>query len=208
MFEKVLPKNAIWVINNLSQTLNEFYLSGGTGLALQIGHRKSLDLDFLTTEIFNTEILLEKIRPEKILLVREGTIHCELNKVKLSFLFYSQPLIYEPIIWRNIKIADYKDITAEKFKSISQRGRKKDFYDLYAVLQLKLSIEEACNAFKARFASSGINFYFVLKSLVYFEDAEEEPQPILLLKGREWEWKNVKKFFEKNIRNFEKFLLT
>lgn len=207
MFEEVLPANAIEVINRLSAKLNDFYLAGGTGLALQLGHRKSLDLDFFTSKMFNTDFLLESIRPESTLLVREGTIHCEVKQVKLSFLFYSQPLIWAAISWQGINLADLKDITAEKFKTISQRGTRKDFYDLYAVLKLKLSIDEACEILKTRFASSDLNFYHVLRSLVFFEDAEEDPQPILLVKGSEWEWRLVKRYFEQNIKQFEKFLL-
>jgi len=112
------------------------------------------------------------------------------NRVKLSFLYYSHPLIYPTISWRKVPVADFKDITAERIKAISQRCTKKDFYDLYAVLKLKLSIKEACVIFKKRFTSSGINLYYVLKSL-FFEDAEEDPKPILLVKGKDWEWRGV-----------------
>lgn len=207
MFESVLPEQAIGIANNLASKLDDFYLAGGTGLALQLGHRRSADLDFFSQEIFNTDILLERLSPEKIFLVREGTIHCELKKVKLSFLFYKQPLIYQPIPWRGLKIADWKDIVAEKFKAISQRGTKKDFYDLYAVLQMRLSIKEACDIFKARFASSGINMYHVLKSITFFEDAESEPSPMLIVKGEDWEWVRVTKFFEQNIKIFQEQLM-
>ncbi len=206
MFEEVLPENALKIINKLAANLDDFYLAGGTGLALQLGHRKSADLDFFSSKMFNTEFLLKTIQPDKTLLVREGTIHCELNKVKLSFLFYNQPLVYPVINWRKIELADWRDIVAEKFKAISQRGTKKDFYDLYAAIQLKLSIEEACLAFKKRFGSSDINMYHVLKSMIFFEDAEDEPSPIIVIKGKEWQWDNIKKFFMANLREFEKHL--
>jgi hypothetical protein len=115
--------------------------------------------------------------------------------------------LYPTIKWHSIEIADWKDIVAEKFKTISQRGSKKDFYDLYAVLKLKLSIEEACQIFKERFSASGLNMYHVLKSIVFFEDAVDEPTPIILMSGREWEWESIKDFFEQNISKFEKGLL-
>lgn len=207
MFEEVLPKNALKVISQLSTNLNDFYLAGGTGLALQLGHRKSADLDFFSSKMFSTEFFLKIIQPDKTLMVREGAIHCELKKVKLSFLFYNQPLIYPLINWRSIYLADWRDIVAEKFKAVSQRGTKKDFYDLYAAIQLKLSIEEACLVFKKRFGSSGINMYHVLKNIIFFEDAEDEPSPIIVMKGKKWHWDNIKKFFINNIREFEKHLL-
>ncbi|MEW6102799.1 MAG: nucleotidyl transferase AbiEii/AbiGii toxin family protein [bacterium] len=207
MFENVLPENGLELIDNISSKLNDFYLAGGTDLALQLGHRKSIDLDFFSPTLFNTDIVLENIQPDKTLLVRTGAIHCELKKVKLSFLFYPLPLTYPTILWRGLNLADWKDITAEKFKAISQRGTKKDFYDLYAVLQIKLSIDDACQIFKARFASSGINMYHVLKSLTFFEDAEEDPLPILTAESKHWQWDVIKKFFEGNIKQFEKNLM-
>ncbi|MCX5859483.1 MAG: nucleotidyl transferase AbiEii/AbiGii toxin family protein [Proteobacteria bacterium] len=207
MFEKVLPKNSIRVIEKISPGINAFYLAGGTGLALQLGHRKSADFDFFSADPFNPDALLEHIRPAKTLLVQEGTIHCELDQVKLSFLFYRQPLVYPSISWKGIKLSDWKDITAEKFKSVSQRGSKKDFYDLYAILQMKLSIEEACGIFKTRFASSGLNLYHVLKSLTFFEETEGEPDPMLIINKSEWNWKKIKNYFVKNIKEFEKYLV-
>lgn len=207
MFENVLSQETIKLVNSLSLKAADFYLAGGTGLALQLGHRKSEDLDFFAAEYFNTEIILEQIHPERIFLVKEGTIHCEMKKVKISFLYYKQPLIYPVILWYGVKIADWRDITAEKIKTISQRGAKKDFYDLYAILQKKISIEEACKLFKTRFASSGINFYHVVKSLVFFEDADAEPPPTLIEKNSVWEWKTVKKYFENNIKRFQEELM-
>lgn len=207
MFENVLPKEAIEIVETLSSNLTDFYLAGGTGLALQLGHRKSVDLDFFSPRLFNTDVLLEHICPHKILLASEGTLHCEIQKVKFSFLFYKPLLIYPLLVWRKVKLADWKDITAEKFKTIAQRGSKKDFYDLYAVIQMKLSIEEACRVFKERFTSTGINMYHVMRSLVFFEDAQEDPEPIFMVNENKWKWEKVKNFFEQNITHFEKCLM-
>jgi len=207
MFEDVLSKEAITVVEELSPILTDFYLGGGTGLALQLNHRRSLDLDFFSGGLFNPEVLLKKVLPEKALFVREGTLHCEKGGVRLSFLFYESPLIYPPIMWRKVKVADWRDIIAEKFKAISQRGSKKDFYDLYAIVRLKTTIEDSCRIFKERFSSSGINIYHVLKSLSFFEDAEGEPDPILLVTGEEWGWERVKAFFVDHIHQFERGLV-
>lgn len=207
MFEEILPEKTIRTIEKLSIHINHFYLAGGTGLSLQLGHRQSLDLDFFSLKIFNVDKLLDEIAPDKIFFVEKGTVHCEIENIKFSFLSYKQPLIYPLILWRKLNLADWKDIIAEKFKAISQRGTKKDFYDLYAVLKLKISIEEVCRIFKDRFTLSGINFYHVLRSLVFFEDADDEPFPVLMSKNADWEWEQVKKFFEQNIREFEKHLI-
>jgi hypothetical protein len=207
MFEEVVTSETVEVITDISAATNGFYLAGGTGLALQLGHRMSLDLDFFSPVPFNTDIIANKIVPGEILFATEGTLHCELKGVKLSFLFYPEPLIYPETIWRGIRLADWRDIAAEKIKTISQRGAKKDFYDLYAVLKLKISIKELCQVVNKRFRGSGINRYHVLKSIFYFEEAEIDPDPVILIKDGDWQWRRVRDFFEKNIQEFEKHLL-
>jgi predicted nucleotidyltransferase component of viral defense system len=207
MFEKVLTKKTIQIIEKMSSATDNFYLAGGTGLALQLGHRKSLDLDFFASQPFDIELMQKKILLDKISMIREGTIHGELHGIKLTFIYYKEPLIFSTIQWKGIHIADWRDITAEKIKTIAQRGAKKDFYDLYEVLQNHLTISEACQFFKKRFKKSGINHYHVLKNLVYFEDADNESKPLLLNKGTKWKWDYVKKFFIENIQEFEFSLL-
>ena len=96
---------------------------------------------------------------------------------------------------------------AEKIKAVSQRGSKKDFWDVYSVIALRSSIEKVSTLFLERFKDTGINRYHVLKSMVYFEDADKEPDPILLAKGESREWHTIKRFFEANIREFETALM-
>ena len=203
MFEEVLYSKTVEVIESLGPNLETFYLAGGTGLALQLGHRRSDDLDFFSGSLFNTDAILSLISPDKVLFTSTGTVHCEIKDIRISFFYYNVPLIYPALSWHGIKVANYKDIVAEKIKTISQRGAKKDFLDLYAVLKMKHSISEVCGFFKKRFAASGINFYHVIRSLVYFEDAESEPNPLILLPEKDWQWDDVKSFFINNISIFE-----
>ncbi len=204
MFEEVITGEAIKVIEDIRDLLHDFYLGEGTGLALQLGHRMSFDLDFFAEKSFNTENLLVKLRPDKIHSIEKETIHCEINRIRLSFLYYDLPLVFEPSEWRNIKVAHWLDIAAEKLKTVSQRGSKKDFYDIFFAIK-NSSIEQVCSAFTKRFKDTGINRYHVLKSLVYFVDAEEEPEPQLL--RREVNWSEIKDFFKKNIKEIERFIL-
>ena len=204
MFEELLSKRAIEVIESLSPHLESFYLAGGTGLALQLGHRKSDDLDFFSDKLFNTDALLSLISVDKVIFTAAGTVHCEIKGIRISFLYYEVPLIYPTVSWHGINVADLKDIVAEKIKTISQRGSKRDFIDLYAVLKMKYSVPEVCNLFKQRFKRSDINLYHVVKSLVFFEDADQEPSPVIALAGDDWKWENIKSFFVDNIKLFEK----
>jgi len=204
LFEEVLPVNAPSVIKRIAPHLNGFYLAGGTGLALQLGHRRSADLDFFIDHSFNNDLLISTIKPDKVILTNEGTLHCELEGVKVSFLYYATLCIFPAIMWKKINLADWRDIAAEKIKTISQRGSKKDFYDLFAVIKLKLPIDQVCRIFRERFPTSVANYYHVLRSLTFFEEAEEEPAPDLIRKRKDWEWKIVKRFFIKNIKSFER----
>lgn len=109
--------------------------------------------------------------------------------------------------FEGINVADWRDIVAEKFKTIAQRGSKKDFYDLFEVFYLgKITIKKAVKIFKKRFQNTGINFYHVLKSLTYFEDAEVEPDPVYI-KDTMPLWETVKEFFIHNIQEFYKEML-
>ena len=206
MFEEILPRQALEAIDFLVPTLKDFYLAGGTGLALQLGHRRSEDLDFFSDKMFNPDALLGSIPYDEVIFVELGTIHCRVKEMRISLIYYEPPLLYPPVEWRNICVADIRDIGAEKIKTISQRGAKKDFIDLFAVLKMKYSISEVCGFFRRRFKESDINLYHVLKSLVFFEDAEQDPLPPMLLEGKEWEWESIKTFFVENIELFEQAL--
>jgi hypothetical protein len=203
MFEEVISKEMIDVVSELQPHLTLFYLAGGTGLSLQLCHRKSIDLDFFSLIDFESEELLMKIKPDKLYTVRTDTIHCEKSGAKLSFIYYPTPLIHQPALWRGLQVADWRDIAAEKMKVISQRGSKKDFYDLFAVIKLKSGISNVCDDFKKRFSSTQINLYHVLKSLVFFDDAENDPLPNILISDEAWRWENVKSFYTMNVHQFE-----
>ncbi|MBW2063950.1 MAG: nucleotidyl transferase AbiEii/AbiGii toxin family protein [Deltaproteobacteria bacterium] len=207
MFEQVLSKEALEVIEILGPKLTRFYLAGGTGLALQLGHRKSEDLDFFTDKRFTPDLLLSSTPHARVLFTDEGTIHFELWGIRVSLLYYEPPLAYPAIDWRDMKVADIRDIGAEKIKTISQRGAKKDFIDLYAILKMRYSIEELCNFFGRRFNDSDMNLYHVLRSLVFFEDAEQDPLPHMLVSGKDWDWEQIKTFFIESIEAFEKHLI-
>jgi len=206
MFEKVLSEQALEAVSVLAPAVKDFYLAGGTGLALQLGHRKSDDLDFFSDRMFNADALLASIPYDVQVFTELGTVHCQVKGIRVSLLYYEPPLIYPPLRWHNIEVADVRDIGAEKIKTISQRGAKKDFIDLFAILKLKYSIAEVCGFFGQRFKDSHVNRYHVLKSLTFFEDAEQDPAPEMLIEDADWEWEGIKDFFVQNIELFEQAL--
>lgn len=208
MFKITLSPEIKNVLNKIAPLVCErnFYLAGGTGLALQIGHRVSDDLDFFRSAPFDEIILLADLRKVdqnfKEILVEKHTISAFIEDVRCSFFYYEVSLIFSPLKFEGIDIASWQDILAEKFKTLSQRGSKKDFFDIFYTIKMKnLTIDESISYFKKRFEKTGINPYHVLRSLTYFEDAETEPDPIFL-SSHTYTWEEVKAFFIDNIKEF------
>lgn len=207
IFDNVIDQSIRSVLPTLARYVDSFYLGGGTGLALQIGHRKSEDLDFFTTQSFDENLPGFNIAGFQVIQQYRGTVHGVLYGVRVSFLYYPVSLIKETYKWEGIKIASIPDLIGEKFKTASQRGAKKDFCDLYAAFKSGISIQQGCKYFKQRFRDTGIQFYSILKGLTYFEDAESDPEPIWMQPDFNTDWENIKIFFRDNIQLFEKELL-
>lgn len=207
MFEDAVSDKTLSLIRSIGDGIKGFYLAGGTGLALQLGHRVSEDLDFFSDEAFEAEAMETLVKPDKVISMRPQTLHCIKEGIRLSFLFYDVLLRYPVHLWQGIRVAAWQDIVAEKMKTLSQRGAKKDFWDVYSVIKLRSSIQEVGSLFVDRFQDVGINRYHVLKSLAYFEDAENDPEPILLSNEKDLGWDQIKQFFIDHIKEFEKALL-
>lgn len=179
-----------------------FYLAGGTALAIQLGHRLSIDLDWFSGEGFLNSSLktdLSQFGQFELTGEDEDTIHGILDNVRVSFLRYSYRLLFPLVDFEDAKLADERDIAAMKIDAISSRGSKKDFVDLYFLLE-KYSLPELIELFEKKYANIKFNKLHILKSLTYFEDAEEDPMPIML---KEAKWEEVK---EKIITEANKIL--
>ena len=188
------------VLLGKSKILGSAYLAGGTALALQIGHRISYDLDFFTDQKFKAQIFLKEMSRFKLYQherVGWGTILGRLGNVKFSLFYYPYPLLRKPISFKNISIADIADISAMKIAAISERGTKRDFVDLYFILQ-KIALNEAFNFYDKKYQKLSSNSVHIKKSLVYFEDAEKDPTPKMIIPVS---WGKVKTFFKKEVKN-------
>lgn len=118
-----------WIIKN------GWYLAGGTALTLQFDHRTSVDLDFFTHyKDFDAGFISTALLPHKWLITRtdKGTLYGELGGTKISFIAYPYFVPKQPFIaYGSINILDARDIAVMKIVAISQRGKKRDFFDLY-----------------------------------------------------------------------------
>ncbi len=180
MYPEALYPKTKQVLESLASAavLDAFYLAGGTALALQVGHRKSIDLDFFAVDFPKRELLLQELAPfgPKIIQEAAGTLDTYIADVKVSFLQYKYVLLNEPVMFNNVKLASVLDIACMKLSAISSRGTKKDFVDLYYVLK-KYPLESILSAFEKKFAGVSYQRSSILKSLVYFDDAQADPEP-------------------------------
>ena len=178
--------------------LQNFYLVGGTALALQLGHRKSIDLDFFTMVDFDSEILLQQLLKKyevSVINQTQSMLITTVQNIKVDFVKMAYPILFPTLNIEGIQMLAIKDIAPMKLKAIVQRGSKKDFYDIYFLLDF-LSLDQIIDLFKRKFQQHEI--FHVIKSLTYFKDAETYANPIVFDKTITWEM--VKSSIRKTIK--------
>lgn len=174
---------------------NGFYLAGGTAIAICLGHRESVDLDWFTgDEITDPLALAETLKAEgldfDVASVARGTLHGSSEAVKLSFLEYRYPLLQPVTAWPEYgcELASLEDLACMKLSAISSRGAKKDFIDLYALGTTHLALPRMLELYQQKFQTTDL--LHVLSSLAYFDDAEAEAMPKM-----HWsvDWEEIKR---------------
>lgn len=201
MFEETLFGNAKenLAILGKSKILEKAYLAGGTAAALQLGHRISVDLDFFT----ETDFIPIKFAQELANLgefyeeqASKGTVLGKFRKVKISLFIYKYPVIYPFKKFFGVKIANLRDIAAMKIDAIATRGAKRDFIDLYFISK-GIPLINSLEYYNRKYGKLASNLIHIQKSLVYFQDAEIEDMPRMLIKT---DWREVKRFFETQVK--------
>lgn len=206
MHKECFPEEGWKVLKGLEGLFKKYTLkiAGGTALALHLGHRISRDLDVFTDVEFKVESLISGIRktgyPFRIISEGEEYMTADVGGIKISFFKYDYPIIEKPVIYRGLHIAGVLDVAAMKIIAFSQRGTKRDFIDIYFVLKDIPFHKLACHMVK-RFGKERINPVHIGKSLVYFSDAESNPEPEYI-RGKEVSWDKVKKFFKSHVKQF------
>ncbi len=186
-----------------------WYLAGGTALALQVGHRQSVDLDFFTAKKKFREVALER----KLLASgqwmtafrQEGTVYGTFMEAKASFIAYPFFVPAKPFIpCGALRILDASDIAVMKIIAMSQRGRKRDFVDLYWYCHNREPLEDVIARVPVQYPGQRHNIPHFIKSLTYFDDADRDPMPKIFFKA---EWSGIKRFFRKEAVAIAKQLL-
>lgn len=183
--------------------LQNFSLAGGTGLALRFGHRISYDLDLFSTEKFDVNTLEAELESYYGLqYIKRGTLSNALfstvNSVKSDFVYDYEKRIKATEIFNSIRIYPLEENIAMKLNAIIGRRRKRDFYDLHFILKHS-SFNKVCHFFINKFGEEKL--MPLLKSITYFDDAENDEEPVLL--KEKITWKKVKETIFKNV-NFKR----
>jgi hypothetical protein len=192
---EVLSRTQTRILGELGPFLTGrgFYLAGGTAVALHLGHRRSVDLDWFTAELLPDPLdLAQRLRALPVPFVAErvapGTLHGSARRVRLSLLEYRYRFLGSLRPWqRSARLASRKDLAAMKLAAVAQRGAKKDFVDIYALATRSFSLRQMIRWYQEKYAIDDIAH--VLYSLAYFDDADRERMPSML-----WDvkWPTVK----------------
>ena len=194
------------VLRQLGPVMTErrFYLGGGTAVAIHLGHRRSLDLDWFSSERLADPLrLAQELRDEGILFttsqVERGTLHGSVASVRVSFLEYRYESLAPFVFWPEMgcNLASLDDLAAMKLAAIAQRGAKKDFLDIYALGLRHVPLADMLRLYRRKYSVQDIGH--ILYGLAYFADADKERSPKLL-----WEddWRNVKRTIQGWVRDF------
>lgn len=204
MHERVLPKHSLELLSALGKegapALAGWTLAGGTGLAFRLGHRTSEDLDFFRTDGMDVRALHDVLALQgkyETFQEAEHTLTVRLCETKLSFFRVREPFLFPSTPCRFFSVADVRDIALMKLAAVSGRGSRKDFADLYMILQNPPSLEAYFDLLPRKYDPGRLNTYHILKSLTYFDDAEGEPMPRMLLP---FDWTECKAFFVREAR--------
>ncbi len=181
--------------------LKDCRLVGDTALALQYGHRSSVDLDVFGVVPDNDAALLDILEgfgqvPGKM--TSKYIKSFIVDGIKVDFVNYSRyPWIDEAVIEDDIRLASPKDIAAMKTYAIQNRGSRKDFIDMYFLLQ-NYSLEDILGFYAQKYPN--YSMFRTRMALTYFEDAEGMECPPMFIKV---EWGDIKSFISQKVREID-----
>lgn len=184
-----------------------FYLAGGTALALQIKHRTSVDFDFYHKNTFDSEKILGEFQKncKKVVLIQkaENTLILKAEGIDISFFTYSYKLVKPLLETENLNLASLEDIAAMKLIAIIQRGVRRDFVDLYFLIN-QLSLKKIFQLTEEKYPP--FNKYLGIQALTYFGDAETIPLKRKIILFQAVPWDETKKFIITEVKKYKNSL--
>jgi hypothetical protein len=209
MYVETISERAQASLKLVGQTplATQFYLGGGTAVALYLGHRQSDELDFFSLVPFRKDEprrFLAHLGQLTVEREDEGAFRGVLNGVCISFIIYPYYLVAAPVMFGRTRVAALRDLVVMSLDAVASRGEKRDFLDLYFICQDYTPLQEMFPPVE-RNHKQGVeyNFMYLLKSLMYFENAEADPMPEML---RPVSWPDVRRFFEREAQDLFRHL--
>jgi len=206
LYPETIDPSTLGLLKSLQSKsyLDDFYLAGGTALALYYGHRKSIDIDLFTNKNFDTQQMIESVQQDfslQLFYTAANTIKGSISNINVDVIAHRYPYLKDPVLKDGVRILSEPDIIAMKLNAISISGqRSKDFIDIYFALE-KYQISSMLSFYQKKYSQHGD--MQVLKSLVYFDDVDLSDWPVLI-KETELTWALIKKRIEKEVLHFIK----
>lgn len=205
-YPEILSKDQLDIIDKLSfLTKNGFYMAGGTSLALQLGHRTSVDFDFYIPEHFDIIKIIEEFEQnlDKEALITgtaKDTLFATVSGVDISLFWYKYELIENLIDFKSIKLASVEDVGAMKMLAITRRPVKRDYIDAYYLIKL-FGIERLLELTAIKYPIISPNI--VLRALTYFDDLESENKRPTTVLDPNFSWEEAKKFIFEEVKKYQ-----
>lgn len=182
------------------------YLAGGTALALQLGHRTSLDFDFYSPKklpfLQLRGKLVESFTSLTLGTQTEDTFQADINGVSFSVFYYPYSIVKKLIEFPPIRIASLEDIAAMKVVAVIQRAKQRDFWDLYYLIE-KLGVEKVIKSAFRKYPWYEENSQIVLKALTYFDEADSDQEVNrIVVFDKKIRWNEVKKKINQEVKVF------
>lgn len=202
MFENTLfdQTKETWELIKNIPFLQNFYLAGGTDLALQIGHRKSIDLDFFCRDFPDNKLLISEFAHLNVSVQQDtfGTVDLIINQTKVSFLKYDYDLLKPFIDYHQLQLASFEDVACMKAIALSTRGGRKDFVDFYFILQ-RYSVAELMALIAQKYRQINYSPSLLLRSFTYFADADADDPPVMM---ETFDWEQAKKTITEKVDDY------
>ena len=202
MIFEALPDKNRKTFDDLGAFSDDFYLAGGTALALQIGHRISVDFDLFSDKEIPAS-LLQKInrlfdrKRVEVSVNNPEELTVFIDEVKITFLQYPFPLVFEPVRLGNIRALSIKEIAATKAYTIGRRGSFKDYVDLFFIISEAHGSLEDIVALAEKKYGNEFNSRLFLEQLTYLDDVDDFA--IIFLK-RDIGKSDLQSFFDNEVR--------
>lgn len=190
--------------------LSDYYLAGGTALALQIGHRVSTDLDWFTPAHLLQDSERDAFRAAlstseffEVKSEQDGQLYTRLAGADISFIYQHHPLLEPTVSYHGIPLASPTDIGVMKLSAINSRGTRRDFVDLYCLRDIA-PLERLVHLAERKYADRPSFLDIAVHALAYFVDAEQQPMPRMLWKDVKWD--DVVKYCESGVKWLTRYL--